>query len=76
MDGLLYQGVLFLRLLGVAGAPIAMVCTPIVYASIVTGSAFDLRAMLLELRMEDALAYNLVTGSPINILLRHVDSLP
>ena len=67
MDGLLYQGVLFLRLLGIAGAPVAMICTPIVYASIVTGSAFDFRAMLLELRMEDALAYNLVTGTGTSI---------
>ena len=62
MDGLIYQGVLFLRLLGVGGVPVAMVFTPIVYASIVNGSAFDLRAMLLGLRMEDSLAFNLVTG--------------
>lgn len=62
VDGLLFQGMLFLRLLGLSGMPAAMLLTPLAYAASTTGSGHDLRAMLLELRSDDALAMNLASG--------------
>ena len=62
VDGLLFQGILFLRLLGLSGRPAAMLLTPVAYAASTTGTGHDLRAMLLELRSDDAFAMNLASG--------------
>ena len=62
MDGVLFQGILFLRLLTLGGLPAAMLLTPAAYARTTTNTAFDLRAMLVELRSTDAFLLNFVSG--------------
>ena len=62
VDGVLHQGILFLRLAAAAGPAAALACTPLVYALNTHGSVFDLRALLMELRSEDAFVMNDWTG--------------
>jgi hypothetical protein len=62
VDGVLHQGILFLRLAAAAGPAAALACTPLVYALNTHGSVFDLRALLMELRPEDAFLMNDWTG--------------
>ena len=64
----LYRAVLMMRLMASGGVLPALIVTPLVYASEITASVNDLRAMMHHLTMDTAYELNILTGVTLSLL--------